>query len=194
MAEILLVGTENEGNENAPANYFSLYRFQAVASGNNVTKFKVYSGVSGNLKVAVYSDTDSAPDVRLGYNDSSQAVTGGQWNDLTISAIDIVSGINYWLATNVDTSGSLRRQSSGGTAGKYKSATFSTFTFPDPAGTGFSNSSKIGAHGVWGEEVGEGINPKVKVSGTFSTKTTSVKIGGTFAEKPVLVKVGGTFQ
>ncbi len=39
-----------------------------------------------------------------------------------------------------------------------------------------------------------GLNPKVKVSGAFSTKVTKVKIGGNFAEKPVMVKVGGTFQ
>ena len=43
-----------------------------------------------------------------------------------------------------------------------------------------------------GEDVG--LNPKVKVSGTFSIKKTLVKIGGNFAEKPVLVKVSGTFQ
>ncbi len=47
---------------------------------------------------------------------------------------------------------------------------------------------------IWGETAAVVLNPKVKVSGTFSTKKTLVKIGGSFAEKPVLVKVGGAFQ
>jgi hypothetical protein len=38
------------------------------------------------------------------------------------------------------------------------------------------------------------INPKIKIGGTFSTKTIKTKISGTFVEKPILVKVGGTFQ
>jgi len=37
-------------------------------------------------------------------------------------------------------------------------------------------------------------NPKVKVSGTFSTKTIKTKISGTFTEKPIKVKVSGSFQ
>jgi len=38
------------------------------------------------------------------------------------------------------------------------------------------------------------VNPKVKVSGTFSTKPIKVKIGGSFVEKTQKVKVSGAFQ
>ena len=41
---------------------------------------------------------------------------------------------------------------------------------------------------------GTTINPKVKVSGTFATKTAKTKISGAFTEKPVMIRVGGAFQ
>ncbi len=65
-------------------------------------------------------------------------------------------------------------------------------TLPNPW-TSTSIEHYAAIYAVW-EEAPEGLNPKVKVSGTFATKKTLVKAGGTFAEKPVLVKVGGTFQ
>ena len=65
---------------------------------------------------------------------------------------------------------------------------------PDTYTQNLSNGVYIVAiYAVW-EEAEEGVNPKVKIAGTFATKKTLVKIGGTFAEKPVKVKVGGAFQ
>lgn len=46
---------------------------------------------------------------------------------------------------------------------------------------------------VYYTEAPTAINPKVKTSGTFSTKTIKTKIGGTFVEKPQMVKVDGAF-
>src|SRR3990167_5441873 len=147
MADIILVGTTAEGGTNVSANYFVLARFQAVASENGVTRFKVWSNASGNVKVGVYADNAGEPGARLGYNDTEQAVVAG-WNILTVSAVDIVSGTYYWLGGNSSVSGSMRR-GTGGTS-RYKSSTFSSFTFPDPAGTGFTTATYLYSLAVWG--------------------------------------------
>ena len=40
---------------------------------------------------------------------------------------------------------------------------------------------------------GTTVNPKVKIGGTFTTKTLKIKLADSFVEKPAKVKVGGVF-
>ncbi len=47
---------------------------------------------------------------------------------------------------------------------------------------------------VFYTEASATINPKIKIAGTFSTKTIKTKISETFTEKPIKVKVSGVFQ
>jgi hypothetical protein len=147
MSDVILVGTTTEATTNVSASYFVLCQYQAVASENNATRFMVWSNASGNVKVGVYADNAGEPGARMGYNDTQQAVVAG-WNILTVSACDIVSGTYYWLGGDIGTAGCFRRNATG--TYRYKSSTFSTFVFPDPAGTGFSTASYILSMAVWG--------------------------------------------
>ncbi len=147
-ANVILVGTTVEAGTNVGTGYFVLCRFQATASENGATRLKVWSNASGNVKVGVYSDNASgSPEARLGYNDNQQAVVAG-WNILTISPVNIVSGNYYWLGGILDTAGCFRRDATG--TYRYKTATFSSFTFPDPAGTGFTSTSYVLSMAVFG--------------------------------------------
>ncbi len=148
MAVELICGTTTEGVSNNISSNWYLGRFQATASVNGVTQFRVYSLASGNAKVNVYADNEGEPGSRIAYNDSNQAVSIG-WNTLTVSSHNVTSGNYYWLGANCDTNGATSR--STGTNGRYKSATYSTFTAPDPAGTGFSTLTYLFSYALWGE-------------------------------------------
>jgi hypothetical protein len=173
MADTLLVGSSVEGTYSLAPNYFGMGRFQAAYSKTGVTKFKMYCTASGNAKVGIYSDNAGAPNARLGYNNTAQAVVSGE-NDLTISSMDVVSGNYYWVAMNFDTDGVGKSVSGSGTL-KYKSATYSTFTFPDPAGTGFSNGSYLLSAGLWGLLT---IDLSGTLSSTSNSTMTLVKMRG----------------
>jgi hypothetical protein len=129
-----------------PLNYFFLYRFQAVDTGN-VVIFRIKTSGSGNVKVAIYADSAGAPGARLSAVNTSTPVTAG-WNNIIITSTHVVTGNYYWLAYNSDAAIGYY-QSTGGTL-RYKTATYSTFSFPDPAGTGFSSLSSNGLLAGWG--------------------------------------------
>jgi hypothetical protein len=129
-----------------PGNYFFLYRFQAVDTGN-VVIFRIKTSGSGNVKVAIYADSAGAPGARLSAVNTSTPVTAG-WNNIIITSTHVVTGNYYWLAYNSDAAIGYY-QSTGGTL-RYKTATYSTFSFPDPAGTGFSSLSSNGLLAGWG--------------------------------------------
>jgi len=133
-----LLGADDASGIGENPNYFFLGRFQAEASGT-MTEFRVKSGVSGNVKCAIYQDNGGEPGVLIIAMNTGQAVTGGQWNTLNFTPTSITSGTYYWLAVCWDTAGALQDFSGG--SSKYKSVTYSTFTFPDPAGGGFSTQS-----------------------------------------------------
>ena len=129
-----------------PANYFFLYRFQAVDTGSVVT-FKIKTSGSGNVKVAIYADNAGAPGALLNAVNTSTAVVAG-WNNITIASTSVTAGNYYWLAYNPSAAIGYY-QSTGGTL-RYKTATYSTFTFPNPAGTGFASLTSNGLLAGWG--------------------------------------------
>jgi hypothetical protein len=142
MALNALIGSTTTGTANDGADYSIWSKFTATFSGT-IDRIKVYSRANGNMKVGLYADSAGTPGARLGYNDTGQACALNQWNTLTISATSIVAGTSYWLVYIFDTqgTGSHTGVNSGGTR-KYKAATYSSWTFPDPAGlSGEDNDS-----------------------------------------------------
>lgn len=117
------------------ANAFYLFLAQAVASGN-VKTINVYKRTTGNsrIKVALYSDSSGNPNTRLTYSGETNIVQG--WNSISVPPAAVVSGTWYWLAFDADTACVGQRDGTGITRLK-KSWTYSTFTPPDPAGSGF---------------------------------------------------------
>ena len=136
-----LVGvTDSTVDSSALANTFLLSRFTSESDGT-VTTFNVECSGPGNVKVAIYEDNGSGePGNRLEYINDSQAVVKG-WNTITLDApIDVTEGTYYWLAANSDAEiiGVYNKE---GENNRHKSASYSTFTFPDPAGTGFAEQT-----------------------------------------------------
>ena len=134
-----LVGADDATGTQDGANYILLTKFQAVATGQ-ITEFKVKSGATGQAKVAIYANSSGEPGARLSYNDTAQNVVAG-WNTLSIPALNVTSGTYYWLGVNVSVNNAVQWITGSSSNFRYKAATFSTFTWPDPAGTGYSSSS-----------------------------------------------------
>jgi len=151
MATGRLIGPADSANDigGAGADYFQGNRFQALATGQ-VTEFKVKVKVAGNIKIAIYADSSSEPGSRLWYNNTGQYCTTG-WNTFTVTpALNITKDTYYWLMFNCDTSDFVANQSASSGTLKYKSAAYSGFTFPDPAGSGFSSAAATRFLAGWG--------------------------------------------
>jgi len=135
-----LVGSDDAACDTAttPPGNFILWRFQAEGTGDAIT-FRLKATTSGNVKVAIYADSGGQPGARLSYVNTSAPVVPG-WNDITISSTPIVAGNYYWLAFISDGTVVCRTLDSQAVY-RAKLATFSTFSFPNPAGTGFSSFS-----------------------------------------------------
>ncbi len=138
-ADQRLIGESADGVGNITGNWFTLGRFAALATGK-VTEIKVYSRVNGNVKIAIYADSAGEPGARLSYNNTGQSAVANQWNTLTIPELSITKDTYYWLAFNADANGVVAYTSLSGGTFREKVATYSSFTYPDPAGTGFSGT------------------------------------------------------
>lgn len=147
MAFKLIGADDITANGSTGANYFILTRFQAAAGGY-MTEFRVKSSTSGNVKYALYADNSGEPGSLITAMDTGQAVTGGQWNTLSFTPTLISSGTYYWLAVNIDTADAVALYSSGGTM-RYKAAAYSGFTFPNPAGSGFTSGTYYNIEAGW---------------------------------------------
>ena len=88
------------------------------------------------MKVAIYADSSGQPgDLRNAGSASTPVVAG--WKEISITSTPVTAGTAYWLACISD-SRCMCYIASGGT-GRYKSASYSGFTFPGSAGSGFSS-------------------------------------------------------
>src|SRR4030042_1198623 len=141
MATCKLLGSDINGTGNHGADYVCYCKFTALFTGKT-TQIKVYSLVAGNAKIAIYADDNGEPGNKITGNDSGQACYVG-WNTLTIGATQVTKDTIYWLGVNTDTSGtsSWYLQSGSGAQRRQKPATYSSFTWPSNAGTGFSSTN-----------------------------------------------------
>lgn len=121
----------------AAHNTFVLSKFTAEVTGI-VNDFEVKCFGAGNIKAAIYADNGGEPGALMNAVDDPQPVSDG-WNDITFPATDLVAGTDYWLAANSDADIiCINTQTS---VNRYKTADYSTFTFPLDAGTGFTNQT-----------------------------------------------------
>ena len=129
--------TKSAGSSGLSASTVYYCKFTANQTGY-IRKYFVYATGPGNVKVAVYSDSGSSPSSRLGY--TSKAVVAG-WNEIDLgSMISVSDEASYWLAV-IANSAILAYDSSTGSL-KSKSATYSTFSYANPADTsGLSDST-----------------------------------------------------
>jgi hypothetical protein len=134
-----LLGTTSTGNANTDANRFVFIRLQAQNSGT-INKIRIYAGANGNVKVALYNDSGGSPSTLLAANNTGTACTSGQWNTVGIPDTIVAENSYYWIAAIADTDSVLRYNSSSGSGTSLgKDVSYSGFSFPDPAGSGFTS-------------------------------------------------------
>lgn len=97
----------------------------------SVDMIKVYSGVAGKVKVAIYdhNNRDDVPMNRLSSNDEPVDCQVNQWNNIYIQPVTLIKGMTYWLAFNSDVNGVVR-QGTGQARTLMGKAVFEDFKFP----------------------------------------------------------------
>lgn len=139
---VKLIGTDDGTIDGAAgANLFLLQKHTAEVTGA-CSEVRVKCSDSCNIRVAVYADDAGEPGARLAKQDTGQACVAG-WNTIALEAsCNLVSGTVYWIATNCDqeyigydlTTGNYR----------YRTEAYADpFTFPAPAGTGFTTGTTV---------------------------------------------------
>src|SRR4030042_488969 len=160
-----------------PANYFFLTCFQAFTSGN-MTEFKLRSDASGHVKCALYADNSGEPGSLITAMNTGQAVVSG-WNTLNFTSTPVTNGMYYWLAINMDTNYAGMYVNGIGT-GRYRPQSYAGFSFPDPAGGGFTVYSYYTIEAGWGET--ESITPKTS-SDSGAGSDTKESFPATFSSR-----------
>jgi len=119
---------------------FYLFRYQATKTAI-VHSLRVCRSIThtGTAKIAIYADNAGEPGARLDAVDTATTLDAG-WNTIPISDVSITSGTYYWIGINTSDIG-LVVGASGTCTRRYKIATYSTFSFPNPAGSGFSSAT-----------------------------------------------------
>jgi hypothetical protein len=124
---------------------FLLSKFRAVST-NKLTSFQVKCYISdpeappAHVKVALYADSSGAPGALLGAVDTfdNQTVMSS-WNPINFPETQVNKDTYYWLAAISDSAVICKKTLSS--TNKYKTAAFTGFTFPNPAGSGFTDQT-----------------------------------------------------
>lgn len=128
---------------------FFLKQCTASASGT-ATHVVVRTGTAGYVKVAIYADNAGEPGSRLAKQDTGQYCWPGLNYVKLESSVALTDDAVYWIAHNCGTAGVVRYGTVLEEANnRYKAVTYSTFTFPDPAGSSFSTTTTSRATGAY---------------------------------------------
>jgi len=146
--EVKLVGADDATPDvtNISSDFIVLAKFTAVATGT-MTQFRIRMKGSGNVQVGIYSDNAGAADALLNSVGSTAVVSGV--NIITFPSTSIISGTDYWLAYNCDTSDTIGVIANGLGMTEYKALTYGT-AFPNPAGAGYTTDSWTNLEAGWG--------------------------------------------
>jgi hypothetical protein len=144
---VKLVGADDAAGGTAAAGYLFMERWTATSKGS-VSTIKIKGTGSGNVKVAIYSDSGGAPGTLLAQQGTSTPIVAG-WNSLTLtSATTVTPGTSYWLAYVADKRcvGTVATTATG----KYMPITYSSFTFSsNPSGL-YSETTWYNQLAGWG--------------------------------------------
>lgn len=150
---------------------------------------------AANFQIGIYShdsEADEPLNLLASSGDIAKGTTAG-WKTTSVNYALEPSTI-YWIALQLDNTSTATNCDFEFSAGEKQDRDFGVTSLLNPWGGSDATGQNLYAFYALYEGAPSITNPKVKVSGTFSTKTIKTKISGTFTEKPLLVKVGGTFQ
>jgi len=133
--KIIGVADDSDADVLCSANYFVLSRFRPDKSGG-VNQVRIRCSSPGNVKLALYTDYNGEPGMLLNAVQTGIPVAAG-WNNISFPMTLVSFGAHYWLAFCTDTDVVDAKTTSGFTR-RFKPASFTAFTFPNPAGSGFT--------------------------------------------------------
>jgi hypothetical protein len=146
---VKLLGTNSDSFQSSDAKWAFLELFKADDSGV-VTEIRVKVQQAGAVKVAIYHHAKGWPDalpLLSAVNDEQPVNTG--WNAIVLpKPVTVIGGNAYYLGLCSNTP---IYCSSGAGVNFYKPATFTAWTWTDPAGTGWTydpNSASIIGYAV----------------------------------------------
>jgi hypothetical protein len=134
-----LFGSTQVKSGNGYASWLYTSKFVCGKNGD-ATEIQIYSDSSGEAKVALYTDNAGSPGTVIVKNDSGTAVTGGQWNAISISSTTVTAGTTYWIAAISNATGVVTNKSGVATSKYNVSYPYGSFTFPST----FPSTSDIG--------------------------------------------------
>ncbi len=148
--------------------------------------------VTVSIRAVDGSGLPTGPDLSSGTTDGDTLPTSNppELREISMSAYTLSPSTKYAIIVRPTTTWLLWKYTS---SDEYAGG---NNVFSNDSGNSWTAQNYEQVFEVWGETGAPpaNINPKVKVAGTFATKTAKTKISGNFVEKPVMVKVGGTFQ
>jgi hypothetical protein len=169
------------GHDDAPfsgygaSNYISMTKYIASTTGT-ITELRIKCNGSGNVKVAIYSDSGGNPNSLL-YSVGSTAVVGGVWNTILLpSSISVTKDTAYWLAY-ISNTNNICGWVTGSEPKQYKVWAFSS-NFPDPAGSGYSSTTNGDLVAGWGTIVPPTAPTVTNASGATLVTSTSARLNG----------------
>jgi hypothetical protein len=166
---IKLIGNDNTNTTQNGKDAFLLAKFTADYTGV-VTSIRSRGNANGNIKVAIYSDNAGSPNARLAIG-TTTAVTANVTVACAVTPTLITAGTAYWIGMNTSQNGVNCRNNTGSTGTFiYKTSTYSTFTFPDPAGTGFTSTTYLCNNALYGIRLVPYSEGTIKTQGTYSLK------------------------
>ncbi len=136
--KIIGAGVDADADALCAAYYFVLSRFSPDKSGA-VNQIRIRCSSPGNVKLAFYMDYNGEPGMLLNAVHTSIAVDTG-WNNISFPLTLVSVDQYYWLAFCSDADIVNAKTTSNFTR-RFKQATFHTFTFPNPAGSGFTTDT-----------------------------------------------------
>jgi hypothetical protein len=172
-------GTASTGGGGGCTNVM-IQRFQAGATGS-ITQFRVKASASGSVKVAIYSDNNTQPYTLLNAVNTTTAVSAGAWTSIPIASTNVTASNYYWLAV-VSDSCNLYYHSSDPTATvRWKPSTYSTWTYPASAGSGWNTQTGY-TYFMAGWSTVTISAPTVTNSAASNIKQTSATLNGAITD------------
>jgi hypothetical protein len=144
---VKLIGADDAVGEPFAGDYLRLCQFVALYTGN-ITELRVKATGSASVKCAIYADSEGEPAALITAMGSQSVVAG--WNTLSFTSTPITKDTTYWLACNSSAGANGVRVVASAGIMRYKSFPYG-WTFPDPAGSGFTSATYMDLDAGWGD-------------------------------------------
>ncbi|MDD5493204.1 MAG: S8 family serine peptidase [Dehalococcoidia bacterium] len=145
--EALVGATDSQIYTTSPGNAFFLSRYKCEKTGT-LGEIRLKCSSFGNVRVALYTDSNGDPGKLLTSNYKSTYVTAG-WNIIPVSEVNVYAESHYWLGFNTSISMVGYPAMPPGET-RYKWWKFDEFIFPDYAGTEFTGKAAQMLISGWG--------------------------------------------